>query len=109
MNHQVLPFGLAVILSLVWVYFSTRLLLRSKGGPISWNPIGNRGKKLTEWQDYLGIAVVFGIGIFIDDLAYRYIRWKLYDNPSDHPQAQSVVGLLYSSLLGGVLFGLLSA
>ena len=50
-----------------------------------------------------------GVGLFIFDLADRYIRWKLYGNPSDQPQFQNVIELLYSSLLGGAIFGLLMA
>jgi ABC-type transporter Mla maintaining outer membrane lipid asymmetry permease subunit MlaE len=110
MNHEVLPFVLAAILGLVWVYLSTLLLLRAQGGKISWNPIKFRGKKLTEVQDYLGLGVLgFGVGTFIFDLADRYIRSRLYGNPLDQLHFESVIKLLFSALLGGVIFGLLFA
>ncbi len=110
MNHQVLPFVFALILALVWAYLSSRLLLRSPDGKISWSPINRRGKEPIGFEAHFGFGMLgIGVGLFILDLADRYIRWKLYGNPSDQPQLQNVIELLYSSLLGGAIFGLLMA
>ncbi len=108
MNHQFFPFVLASVLALAYVYLSSRILLRRKGEKISWKPVSWKYMPKTEIQDHLVQGVLgFGVGIFIFDLADRYIRFRFYGNPSDKLHVAGVIQVLCSALLGGVVFGLL--
>lgn len=110
MNRDVLPFAVALVLTLLWVYLSMQLFLRLQKRGVSWNLLKLRKMKLTGAQNFFGSGLLaFGVGTFIFDLSIRYVRWKLYGNPPDQLHFQSVIQVLFSALLGGVIFGMLSA
>jgi hypothetical protein len=50
----------------------------------------------------------FGIAMLIFDLSDRYLRWKLYGNPSDQLSTEHILGSIISCLFAGLLFGLLT-
>jgi hypothetical protein len=107
MNHEILPFVLAAIPAFLWIYLSTRLLLRPQGGRIPWNPTKSPRKKLAGMPDHLALGVLgFGGAMFIFDWVDRYIRSKLYGNQSDQLHFEALIQL-FSALFGGLVFGLL--
>jgi len=110
MRHEILPFGIAMVLALAWGMFALWLLRRRVLGPgTSLNPFQRRIRNFTFGQSlYEGVAV-FGLSLAIFDVTDRYFRLKLYGVGADRLTVAAVVTELIWSLFGGVLFGLLSA
>jgi hypothetical protein len=105
--HDFLPELAAFTAVALWSLLSAPLLIRLLGVPISINPI-KRGKLKWDLRQSLLIGVVvFGVGMILFGVTYKYFTWKLTGNPSDQLTLLGFRGLVLKWSLGGVFFGLL--
>ena len=102
--NRALPFVLAVLFALVWVWLATWFLSRRFGQPIPLNPFSRRKLRLNMVQNISFGVSVFGPSLVIFDLTDRWLRLKLFGEGS--LDRWIVGGMVVSALSAGILFGL---
>jgi hypothetical protein len=109
MSHEILPYGIAIVLALAWGLVVPRLVLRRAFGPgVPLNPFKRQKVELAPRDEAALAGLVFATSMVIFDLTLRYSRWWLYGNVSDRPRVEQIVEAVFTSLLSGCLFGLSS-
>jgi hypothetical protein len=110
MTHEILPFLLALPLPLLWIFFAIPLIYRLLGDSVPLN-LRKRWsvKRSPEQSIFLDGVLYWAIPMFGFRMTDLCLRWRLYGNPADHPTSADLVNEVFASVLGGVLFGFLSA
>jgi hypothetical protein len=109
MSHSILPYGIAITLAGAWGLLVFRPVLHCVfGSVVPLNPFKRPKLELAPRDEAALVGFFFAATMVIFDLTLRYSRWWLCGNASDRPGIEQIVDIVFSDLLAGCLFGLVS-
>jgi hypothetical protein len=110
MAHEILPFSIALTLGLSWMFIGIPLCFHLFGVDLPLNTRKRALVKLSFEQKFFAYGGLYwGICMLIFRITDIYVRWRLYRSPADRPTPSGFARDLVAAVLGGIVFGLITA